>query len=371
MTPKDREHRENGKTEEDWKRALSLQEATFESTADGLLVVDRQGRIVSYNRRFADMWRIPEDVLATRDDNKAIAHVLDQLQEPDRFVAEIKDLYAKPFEESFDVLVFKDGRVFDRLSRPQLIDGAPVGRVWSFRDVTEYRRVENRLRGFQEKLRQLSARREMDLEEERLRIAREVHDGLGQSLTAIRLEAEWCRRILEGRETRSAATEMIERIDSIVSLVDSTTDGIRKIAAQLRPSALDDLGLEAAIELEARDFERRTGIGTAVAIDGELEPVGVEKRLAVFRIFQEAMTNVARHAQARRVVIRLSSDHTGLSLVVSDDGVGFSLSTELEARSLGLMGMKERALQFGGCLVIDGAEPRGTRVTLFLPGAEG
>ena len=124
---------------------LSLLTATLDSTADGILVVDRDGRMTSFNRRFADMWRLPPDVLESRDDTRAVAYVLDQVTRPEAFLAKIEDLYSHPEEESSDTVEFKDGRVFERYSQPQLVEGAVVGRVWSFRDVTERRLLEGEL----------------------------------------------------------------------------------------------------------------------------------------------------------------------------------------------------------------------------------
>jgi two-component system, sensor histidine kinase and response regulator len=137
---------ERRQVEEGIESTLSLLKATLEATADGVLVVDNDGAIVSYNRKFADMWRVPEDVLASRDDKQAMAFVLDQLRDPERFARKIQDLYAEPEAKSYDWIDFKDGRLFERYSAPQKVAGRTVGRVWSFHDVTRIRLMEDTIR---------------------------------------------------------------------------------------------------------------------------------------------------------------------------------------------------------------------------------
>ena len=137
---------ERKQAEEAMEQTLSLLKATVEATGDGILVVDNEGHIVSFNRKFAEMWHIPDGVMAARDDKEAMAFVLDQLRDPERFVQKVRDVYAQPEAKSYDWLDFKDGRMFERYSSPQKIAGRTVGRVWSFHDVTRVRLMEDTIR---------------------------------------------------------------------------------------------------------------------------------------------------------------------------------------------------------------------------------
>ncbi|MFA7255329.1 MAG: PAS domain S-box protein [Candidatus Omnitrophota bacterium] len=145
---------EQKRAEEGLKKALSLERATLESTADGILVVDHnKGKIADFNERFARLWNIPDKIVQSRDDKKLLGHVLPQLKKPQHFLSKVAELYRHPKKDSFDVLEFNDGRVFERYSHPQLINGKPIGRVWSFRDVTERKKAEETLKETEERFR--------------------------------------------------------------------------------------------------------------------------------------------------------------------------------------------------------------------------
>ncbi len=196
---------ERHQAEAETRRTLSLLHATLESTADGILVVDGAGRMVSFNRKFLDMWRIPDDVVAARDDNRALEFVLGQLADPQGFLAKVRELYARPEAESFDVLEFKDGRVFERYSQPQLVDGKSVGRVWSFRDVTERRRAEEALRRSEEQLRQSQKIEAVG------RLAGGVAHDFNNLLTAILGYSELLLHGLPAGDPRHRSAEEIQR----------------------------------------------------------------------------------------------------------------------------------------------------------------
>ncbi|MBA3901662.1 MAG: sensor histidine kinase [Bacteroidetes bacterium] len=213
-----------------------------------------------------------------------------------------------------------------------------------------------------QQLREFSAKLEKAREEERTRIAREIHDELGQQLTAIKMDLSW---ILKKAGTESP--EIKKRIESLIKQVNETVLKVRKIATELRPGILDDLGLLAALEWQCADFEKRLGI--KCNFNSSLKEVDFPADFStnVFRIFQEALTNIARHSGANLVSIDLSVTNNKLNLKIMDDGAGISEHDVNNNSSLGLLGMRERALLFDGELSIIGNQGDGTTVELKIP----
>jgi PAS domain S-box-containing protein len=217
----------------------------------------------------------------------------------------------------------------------------------------------------EEQLRALTARTEEVREEERTGIAREIHDELGQALTAFKMDIAWLARRISG-ESSAPGTTLLEKLGSMSKMADEVIDRVRRISAELRPGVLDDLGLLAAIEWDAQRFEERTGAACLVTSnvgDRQFEPA---LSTAVFRIAQEALTNVARHARATHVAIRLdiASDARELRLEVSDDGVGICDEAARSPGALGLLGMRERARRLGGTVSSTRGPNGGTVVTV-------
>lgn len=217
-----------------------------------------------------------------------------------------------------------------------------------------------------ERFRALSFHVEKLREEERIRIAREVHDELGQFLTAIKMEVRMLEDRLTERNDRTLHPE-IDRLVEISVLVDETITSVQRIACDLRPGVLDHIGLDAAMQDEAARFSQRFGIESNVMIEELTAPLPPDITTAAFRIFQEALTNVARHAHAKRITVALDVCDNRLQLSIQDDGIGID-PTILEApSSLGLTGMLERAAHAGGELTISPRECGGTEVFLTIP----
>jgi PAS domain S-box-containing protein len=229
-------------------------------------------------------------------------------------------------------------------------------------DITERRKVEDRLKESFEQLRNLAVRLQSIREQESTRIALEIHDELGQALTGLKMDLAWMTKRL-GTEQEP----LQKKIQSMGKLIDSTIQTIRRISTELRPGVLDDLGLVAAIEWQTEEFEHRTGIHSTVSLPSESPELERERATAVFRILQETLTNVARHANAKNVNIALKMDNNHLILDVRDDGIGIPLQRISDPQSLGLVGMRERAIFLGGKLTISGQPMRGTTVVLQVP----
>ncbi len=222
-------------------------------------------------------------------------------------------------------------------------------------------------KALEQQLRDLSAHLEATREDERTGIAREIHDELGQALTALKMDIAWILRRAGGDALSLTRAMLVEKLTAMSSLTDGVIQQVRRISAELRPGVLDDLGLVAAIDWQAQEFEGRTG--TTCVVRASPGDIAVDRPLAtaVFRIFQEALTNVSRHAQAQHVEVRIDLHDGTLALEVSDDGVGISPEAVQSPRSLGLLGLRERAHRFGGYVAVEPVMPRGTRVALRVP----
>lgn len=234
------------------------------------------------------------------------------------------------------------------------------------RDITEQKRVEEALRNSREELRSLSAHIQSAREEERGHIAREIHDELGQVLSKLKLDLAWLKKRLSDDQM-----PLREKTDTMSGLVDSTIRTVQRISSALRPGVLDYLGLAAAIEWQAKEFKDQTGIDFTVAVPPDMTVPDQDVATAVFRIFQETLTNVIRHAQATQVDVRLEKDDSAVRLEVRDNGIGIPDEKIGSHASFGLIGMKERARFLGGTVTIKSLPEKGTTVTVNIPFRKG
>ena len=233
------------------------------------------------------------------------------------------------------------------------------------RDVTERKRFEEELRHSQEQLRELAVHQESVREDERTGIARELHDELGQLLTAMKMDISWISRHLDSMKPG----QMLEKLDGMKSVAETSIAAVQRMSSQLRPGILDDLGLVAALEWLVREFQQRSGIQCDAAVDETLE-IGGTHATVLFRICQESLTNVARHAEASKVNVVLNQRGRSVVLTVSDNGKGITTDEIEHPRSFGVIGMRERARALGGTVTISSSPGMGTTVVAVLPLSE-
>jgi len=229
-------------------------------------------------------------------------------------------------------------------------------------DITERKRTEEALLASREELRSLSARLQSLREEERTTLAREIHDELGQALTALNMDLSWLSNKLP-----KSQPPLLKKVESMSAVVAATMQTVKRLSSELRPGLLDDLGLVTAMQWQAEEFGKRTWIKMKITFVPEEMTVERDLSTAIFRIFQELLTNIARHAKATRVEVSLKRKAGALELRVKDNGRGIKKTEIANPRSLGLIGVRERALAFGGKVEFVGVPSKGTRVVVRLP----
>lgn len=365
-----------------WRDQLML---LLESTGEGIYCIDLNGRCTYINRAGAELLRYrPEQVLG-RNMHYLIHHAhADGRHYP---VDECPIFHAfqqgQPCRVDTDPLWRSDGSGFhaEYSSYPIVEDGVIKGAVVTFVDITERKQTEEALRQARNELekrvadrtaelsaalgqlRELSAHLETVREEERTRIAREVHDELGSLLVALKLDTGWLGNRLAERP------DLLQKSRSMARLIDAAVENVGRIITDLRPSILDHQGLWAALEWQAQEFAEASELACDIRMDiaADVPQPEDDRAIAVFRIFQEILSNILRHAKARKVSIRVEADRRQLKIDIADDGVGAREADLHHPRSYGVLGMGERARHFGGHLQIQGEVGRGTRVSLFLP----
>jgi signal transduction histidine kinase len=223
--------------------------------------------------------------------------------------------------------------------------------------------LQNEVNNQTERLRNLTMHIQSISEQERTRIAREIHDELGQALTSMKMDTFWLKKKMP--EDQGV---LREKIDSMANLISDTISTVQRISSELRPRLLDDLGLQAAMEWHAKDFQERTGIACDMTVDLKDDHLDQDHSTTIFRTFQESLTNVARHADATEVFVRLKENGDNIVMTVADNGKGIEEKQKKDPESFGLIGMRERVRHLGGSIEIHGVKNQGTTIKAVIPG---
>ena len=333
-----------------------------ESSRDAGLLTAPDGRILAANDAACRMFGRSEKELVAVGRNGVVdpadpvlAQALQQRARTGRFRGELtfRRRDGTPFPGEISSVVFTDrhGQV-----RTSMV----------IRDIPDRRKAESEREVSRRALRALASRARVAREEERARIAREVHDGLGHAFTDLKLDLAWLDRRLR-MEGRPAGTAVRRRVAAMIERVEADLDVTRRIATELRPAVLDMLGLVAAMEWAAKEFGARTGIPCTLDLPAEAPALDAGRSTTLFRIFQETLANIARHARASRVRVSLTAGAGRIALEVSDNGRGITPRETGSPDAMGLLGMRERALEFGGNVEIRGRRGRGTIVRVSIP----
>jgi len=343
------------RAEEALKESEDRFRSFFELTADLMVIADMNGYFRDINSSWTKTLGYSREELLGRpylelihpdDLKKTVALITDKLKQGDA-VLFFENRYLK-----------KDGSVvwLEWSSQPNVSKGINFAIA---RNITDRKLAETELKNSLQQLHQLTEYIEKVRENERIAISRELHDDLGQALTAVKIDLGLIRQ-------KIAEPEVISRLVKVSALVSDTIKTVQRLTSQLRPQILDDLGLDAAIEWHTREFAERSGIEVLLDMDPDIN-IPADAALTVFRIMQESLTNVARHAKASQVHISLKPQLDNISMVISDNGVGISDDELNSKKSFGLIGMKERANSLGGTFVITNLPGRGTRIILTFP----
>jgi len=387
---------EKKRSEDKLEQQKTLLESLIESVLDGILIVSPTGEMLHHNQQFVDIWDFPAEVIESKSDAAALAWAAKQTTDPDAFLARVTDIYANPDVRFREEMSMRDGRVYERFGAPVQHGDTRLGWLWTFRDITERKRMEEALEHHGEELEATVQQRTRELrdtnrglkaenrerqrleaerlkllavittvqEDERRRMALDLHDHFGQQLTALRFRIE----ILGMRGYEASEFEhLIAETRELVQRIDEDVDSL---SWDLRPPSLDDIGLAASLADYISEWSRRFEIPVIFRNSRfgkkRLLP---ESETHLYRIMQEILTNIGKHAKASSVGVSLERRQGRAILTVVDDGVGFVPKKHKPAggSGMGLIGMRERAAIMGGDLTVESEPGKGTSIIVNIP----
>ena len=347
------------------KHSEEVRKLIMNAALDAIICIDLRGCITVWNPQAERMfgWR----------ETELIGQVLDETIIPHRYreahrkgIAHYQETgNGKILNKVIEIsALHRSGREFPiELAIVPVKQGSEEFFCAFIRDITQRKKADENLKRSYDEIRRLASHLQNVREEERLIISREIHDQLGQQLTIMKMDMGWLKRKLVLDDNEIAR----EKLDELNSIIEETIRTVRKIAADLRPGLLDDLGLGAALEWHINEFEKRTGISVLYeGLNDEIE-LSMAAKTGLFRIVQEALTNVARYANARKVKVKLMRDDEQLSLMIQDDGIGFDKEKVYAKKTFGIVGMRERTAMMGGSYNLESAPGKGTTIVVGVP----
>ena len=347
------------------QKSESQKKAILDASIDKIRLVDKDMRLIWANRTTAEeLHMTPEELVGQFCYKLFVCRDIpcDDLDCPTR-----KALHSGAIEHAVlhrpKLEGISDEKYWESYAVPiKDKSGDIINVIQVTRNITERKKAEEELISSREQLRNLSAYLQSAREQERKNIAREIHDEFGQALTALKMDLSWLLKKLP-----KSPKPVLDKIKSMSKIVVMTIRTVQRISTELRPGLLDDLGLIAAIEWQSGEFRNRTGIKCTLNLGPDNIILDQDRSTVIFRIFQETLTNVARHADATNVQVSLKKNNGNLVLKVRDNGKGITERQVFDSKSFGLIGMRERAFVFGGKLDINGIMMEGTTVTVTIP----
>jgi len=349
---------ERKKAEEEISYSASL----LENVSDAILSLDIERRILSWNKASEQMYGFTkEEVLGKRIPELVVFEFPGTNNE-----AVFKEVFDKGnWKGEIFFIHPKNGQPIIVLGNINLLknaEGEITGFIATSKDITDRKQVENALNERTEQLRELSTHLQEVREEERTNIAREIHDELGQQLTGLKMDITWLKKRVKADDP-----VIKNKFSESIKLIDASVRTIRRIVTELRPSIIDDLGLNAAIEWHVVDFGKKLGVVIQYHNDFDDENIKPAISIGLFRILQESLTNIAKHAQAKNVTIKIEQAGDEIHLSVQDDGIGFDTGIKQIDKTFGLLGIKERAHKMNGHCLINSKPGAGTKIEVYIP----
>ena len=345
------------KSEEKVRDAALYTRSLIESNLDPLIAINTDGKITDVNVATEQITGLERVKLIGSD-------FVDYFADPEKVRREFRIILSRGLVKNFPLTIrHSSGRTTDVLFNATLfknLAGEVQGVFADARDITDRKKIDEELRKSKELLEKLNQHLHDVRENERAFISREIHDELGQSMTALKLDLKMMHKYV------GTNPEAIMKLDSIIELVSDTIKDVQRISSDLRPGILDDLGLISSIEWYCEEFEKRTGIKCNLKLDNS-DYSDSQIKLTFFRILQETLTNVIRHANASSVNVKLHKSLKGATLTIQDNGIGIPEEKIESHKSLGLISIRERVRQLNGKLDISSKKGDGTKLTVFIP----